>query len=135
MREVVVRPCRNGYMYVLERATGRVLSAEPYDSVTAYLGVNLETGRIIPNDELEPWLGRTVEDICPAAPGAKDWQPSAWWPRTQLLYVPHQHLCMNFKASEVGYGPAPPGSPRSSAFAGAGGQGARPHLTENAYAG
>jgi lanthanide-dependent methanol dehydrogenase len=42
------------------------------------------------------------------APGAKDWQPSAWSPRTQLLYVPHQHLCMNFKATEVGYIAGPP---------------------------
>jgi lanthanide-dependent methanol dehydrogenase len=71
--------------------------------VTAYLGVDLETGGIKPNHELHPDLGKTVEDICPAAPGAKDWQPTAWSPRTQLLYVPHQHLCMNFKASEVGY--------------------------------
>jgi glucose dehydrogenase len=56
-----------------------------------------------PNELKHPGLNRTVEDICPAAPGAKDWQPSAWSPKTRLLYVPHQHLCMNFKASEVGY--------------------------------
>ena len=43
--------------------------------------------------------GKTIENICPAAPGAKDWQPTAWSPRTKLLYVPHQHLCMNFKTS------------------------------------
>jgi lanthanide-dependent methanol dehydrogenase len=103
MREVVVRPGRTGYMYILERATGRVLSAEPYDTVTAYLGVNLETGRIIPNEEPKPEVGETVENVCPAAPGAKDGQPTAWSPRTQLLYVPHQHLCMNFEATEVGY--------------------------------
>ena len=48
-------------------------------------------------------LGKTVEDVCPASPGAKDWQPTAWSPRTKLLYVPHQHLCMNFQTSEVGY--------------------------------
>ena len=41
--------------------------------------------------------------MCPASPGAKDWQPTAWSPRTKLLYVPHQHLCMNFQTSEVGY--------------------------------
>ena len=35
--------------------------------------------------------------------GAKDWQPTAWSPRTHLLYVPHQHLCMSMKTSEVGY--------------------------------
>src|ERR1051325_37088 len=50
-----------------------------------------------------PLAGKTIENICPSAPGAKDWQPTAWSPRTKLLYVPHQHLCMNFRASEVGY--------------------------------
>lgn len=102
-RKVAIRPGRNGYMYVLDRTNGKVLSAEAYDRVTAYLGVNLETGRIIPNREKEPRLGRVVEDVCPAPPGAKDWQPSAWSPRTGLLYVPHQHLCATLKMSEVGY--------------------------------
>lgn len=103
MRKLAVRPGRTGYMYVLDRTNGKVISAEPYETITAYKGVDLETGRIIPNHELHPDLGRVVEDVCPAPPGAKDWQPSAWSPRTKLLYVPHQHLCMNFKASEVGY--------------------------------
>jgi PQQ-dependent dehydrogenase (methanol/ethanol family) len=102
-RKVAIRPGRNGYMYVLDRTSGKVLSAKPFDTVTAYLGVDLETGRIIPNEEKKPELGKVIEDVCPAPPGAKDWQPSAWSPRTQLLYVPHQHLCANFKASEVGY--------------------------------
>jgi len=103
LRHVMVRPGRNGYMYVIDRETGEVLSAEPYDTVTAYLGVDLETGRIIPNEDLTPQIGQTVENVCPASPGAKDWQPSAWSPRTQLLYVPHQHLCMNFRVSEAAY--------------------------------
>jgi PQQ-dependent dehydrogenase (methanol/ethanol family) len=103
MRKVLLHPGRNGYMYVIDRQTGEVLSADAYDTVNAYKGVDLKTGRIIPNKDLQPDLGRTVRDVCPAAPGAKDWQPSAWSPRTKLLYVPHQHLCMNMRTSEVGY--------------------------------
>ncbi|HLH48207.1 MAG TPA: PQQ-dependent dehydrogenase, methanol/ethanol family [Roseiarcus sp.] len=102
-RKVLVHPGRNGYMYVIDRQTGEVISADPYDTVNAYKGVDLKSGRIIPNKDLEPDLGRMVRDVCPASPGAKDWQPSAWSPRTKLLYVPHQHLCMNFKTSDVGY--------------------------------
>ena len=102
-RKVMIRPGRTGYMYVLDRTNGKLISADPFDTVTAYKGVDMKTGRIIPNEKLHPDLGKTVEDICPAPPGAKDWQPTAWSPKTQLLYVPHQHLCMNFKASEVGY--------------------------------
>jgi PQQ-dependent dehydrogenase (methanol/ethanol family) len=102
-RKVLVHPGRNGYMYVIDRQTGEVLSADPYDTVNAYKGVDLKSGRIIPNEDLHPDVGRMVRDVCPAAPGAKDWQPSAWSPRTKLLYVPHQHLCMNMQTSEVGY--------------------------------
>ena len=102
-RKVLVHPGRNGYMYVIDRQTGEVLSADPYDTVNAYKGVDLKSGRIIANEDLHPDVGRMVRDVCPAAPGAKDWQPSAWSPRTKLLYVPHQHLCMNMQTSEVGY--------------------------------
>jgi glucose dehydrogenase len=44
-----------------------------------------------------------VRDICPASPGAKDWQPSAWSPRTRLLYIPHQNLCQDATTSAVSY--------------------------------
>jgi alcohol dehydrogenase (cytochrome c) len=103
LRKVLVHPARNGYMYVIDRATGEILSADPYDHITATKSIDLKTGRPIENEEKAPVLGKTIEDICPAAPGVKDWQPTAWSPRTKLLYVPHQHLCMNFKASDVGY--------------------------------
>jgi alcohol dehydrogenase (cytochrome c) len=90
-------------MYVIDRATGEILSADAYDHITATKSIDLKTGRPIENEEKAPVLGKTIEDVCPAAPGVKDWQPTAWSPRTKLLYVPHQHLCMNFKASNVGY--------------------------------
>jgi PQQ-dependent dehydrogenase (methanol/ethanol family) len=102
-RKALIHPGRNGYMYVIDRTTGEVLSADPYDTITVYKGVDLKTGRIEPNHDLEPQLNKTIENVCPAPPGAKDWQPTAWSPRTKLLYVPHQHLCANFKTSEVSY--------------------------------
>jgi PQQ-dependent dehydrogenase (methanol/ethanol family) len=103
MRPVLIHPGRNGYMYVLDRATGEVLSADAYDTITSNKGVDLKTGRPVPAAELTPTIGKNVMNVCPAAPGAKDWQPSAYSPRTKMLYVPHQHLCMDMKTSEVGY--------------------------------
>jgi glucose dehydrogenase len=44
-----------------------------------------------------------VREICPAAPGAKDWQPSAFSPRTGLVYIPHQNLCMDEEGLEANY--------------------------------
>jgi PQQ-dependent dehydrogenase (methanol/ethanol family) len=103
MRRVLVRPERNGYMYVIDRATGQVLSADPYGPVNGYLGVDLRTGRLRPNPAKEPKQGRVVRDICPAAPGMKDWNPASFSPRTGLIYLAHLNLCMDFAAQEVGY--------------------------------
>ncbi|HEV3484660.1 MAG TPA: PQQ-dependent dehydrogenase, methanol/ethanol family, partial [Vicinamibacterales bacterium] len=102
-RKVLLRPERNGHMYVLDRATGQVLSADPFVHITTSKGVDLKTGRLIPVKEKEPHTGKVVSDICPAAPGAKDWQPSAYSPRTGLLYVPHQNLCHEELGTEVNY--------------------------------
>jgi alcohol dehydrogenase (cytochrome c) len=103
IRKVLIHPGRDGFMYVMDRATGGVISADAYDHVTSIRSIDLKSGRPVLNDALTPKLGQTVQDVCPASPGTKDWQPTAWSPRTKLLYVPHQHLCMNFQTSEVGY--------------------------------
>src|SRR5215203_3970058 len=51
----------------------------------------------------EPAQEIVTRDICLAAPGAKDWQPSAWSPRTGLLYVPANNLCMDHEGTEANY--------------------------------
>jgi PQQ-dependent dehydrogenase (methanol/ethanol family) len=102
-RPVLVRADRTGYMDVLDRRTGQVLSADPFVHITSSKGVDLESGRLIPNEEKEPKTGKVVRDICPAAPGGKDWQPMAFSPRTGLLYVPHQNLCMDYEVVEANY--------------------------------
>jgi len=102
-RKVLVRPERNGYMYVIDRTNGQVLSANPFAYITSSKGVDLNSGRIIYNEEKKTEVGKVVREICPAAPGAKDWQPSAFSPRTGLLYVPHQNLCMDMEGLEANY--------------------------------
>lgn len=108
LRKVIVHPGRTGYMYVIDRVTGEVLSADAYGPVTAYKGVDLKTGRIIPNHAKKPLPNRVVRGICPAAPGAKDWNPSAFSPRTGLVYVPHINLCMDHLIAEANYIPGTP---------------------------
>jgi lanthanide-dependent methanol dehydrogenase len=100
---VLMHPGRTGYMYVIDRITGEVLSAKPFSYITAAKGVDLKTGRLIPNPAKEPREGIVVREICPAAPGAKDWQPAAWSPKLRLLFVPHQNLCMDFESVTANY--------------------------------
>ncbi|HKC66431.1 MAG TPA: methanol/ethanol family PQQ-dependent dehydrogenase, partial [Pyrinomonadaceae bacterium] len=102
-RKVLVRPERNGYVYVIDRTNGEVLSANPFVHITSSNGVDLKTGRLNVNEDKAPQVGKVVRDICPAPPGAKDWQPSAFSPRTGLIYIPHQNLCMDEESVEANY--------------------------------
>jgi PQQ-dependent dehydrogenase (methanol/ethanol family) len=102
-RQVLLHPDRNGYLYVLDRATGEVLSADPYHDITVYQGVDKKSGRLEPVPGKATTTGKVIRGICPASPGAKDWQPSAWSPRTRLLYIPHNNLCQDEEGTEVSY--------------------------------
>jgi PQQ-dependent dehydrogenase (methanol/ethanol family) len=102
-RKVLVHPDRNGYVYVMDRGTGEVLSATPFVPITTSTGVDRQSGRIAWAPEKDPKVGRVVRDICPAAPGAKDWQPSAYSPRTRLLYIPHQNICQDAETGQASY--------------------------------
>lgn len=102
-RKAMLHPDRNGYMYLMDRLSGEIISAQPFVFSNSILSVDLKTGRPVLNPDKAPLVGAKVNDICPAAPGGKDWQPSAYSPRTKLLYVPHNNLCMDVTAAEVGY--------------------------------
>jgi alcohol dehydrogenase (cytochrome c) len=106
-RKVLVRPERNGFMYVIDRTTGEVLSAEKYGHVNWASHIDLKSGRPVINPEKKTG-NRLARDVCPAAPGLKDWQPTAFSPRTGLLYIPHNNLCMDYEGIAAGYLPGTP---------------------------
>lgn len=101
-RKLLVRPERNGFLYVLDRTTGEVLAADTYGPVNWASRIDLKTGRPVLNPE-KATGNRQAKNVCPAAPGMKDWQPSAFSPRTGLLYVPHNNLCMDYAGVEANY--------------------------------
>jgi PQQ-dependent dehydrogenase (methanol/ethanol family) len=102
-RKVIVHPDRNGYVYVIDRATGQVLSASVFAPITTSTGVDLNTGQLEYVNEKQPVTGKVVRNLCPTAPGAKDWQPSSFSPRTGLLYIPHNNMCMDLEELQVNY--------------------------------
>lgn len=107
-RRVLVHPECNGLVYVLDRETGEVLSAAPFHHITAHRGVDMKTGRLIHVEEKKPSLRRMVRDICPTAPGAKDWRPSAFSHRTGLLYIRTTICAWTGDSSRRTTSPAPP---------------------------
>jgi PQQ-dependent dehydrogenase (methanol/ethanol family) len=108
VRPVLVHPGRNGFMFVIDRATGQIYSADKFDIQNSIKSFDLKTGRPVMNDDLKPLLKKNITGICPGSPGSKDWQPTAYSPLTKLIYIPHQHLCMDFETGEAAYIPGTP---------------------------
>jgi hypothetical protein len=61
-RKVLVRPERNGYVYIIDRTTGEGLSATPYGYINTSTGVDLHTGKLKYAEEKRPIVGKVVRD-------------------------------------------------------------------------
>jgi len=85
-RHVLLQPSKNGFFYVLDAATGKLLSAEPFTEVNWASGIDLETGRPIEvpgaRYEREPW------NLAPGVQGGHSWHPNAFNPELGLVYIP-----------------------------------------------
>jgi PQQ-dependent dehydrogenase (methanol/ethanol family) len=103
VRRVLGHADRNGYFYVVDRQSGELLSATPFVPTNSSEKVDLKSGKLIPVEAKRPQMGKVVRDICPAAPGAKDWQPMAFSPRTGWFYIPHNNICEDIEAVDASY--------------------------------
>ena len=104
MRQVIVHPGRTGFVFILDRVTGELLSAEKFYPHTNWAEeYSLETGLPLVNEEKRTHMGVVTRDICPASTGAKEFSPSAVSPETGYMYIPTQNLCMNYEGIEANY--------------------------------
>ena len=103
MHKALVRADGDGYVYLMDRATGEVLSATQFARNTTTTGADLKTGELHHVTKKIPQPAKVIRDIAPAAAGAKNWQPCAFSPRTGLVYIPHQEMAMDLEATEANY--------------------------------
>ncbi len=103
MRKVLVNFDRNGFSYVLDRATGELLLAQPFVHVNWATGIDMKTGRPIEVPEKQTSATKNTRDICPSAMGGKNQQPVSYSPRTGFFYVPSNNLCMDYEGVQVKY--------------------------------
>ena len=94
---------RNGFFYVLNRKTGKLVSASPYVYVNWASGIDMETGRPIEVESKRPRLNIKATNICPSWFGGKNVAATAYHPGTGLIYIPSANLCMDMEGKEVEY--------------------------------
>ena len=85
-RHVLMHAPKNGFFYVIDRETGKLISAQKFATVTWADHIDLATGRPV-----EAPGARYVDKMAvvfPAATGAHNWQPMTFDPQTGLVYIP-----------------------------------------------
>jgi alcohol dehydrogenase (cytochrome c)/quinohemoprotein ethanol dehydrogenase len=97
-RKVIMQAPKNGFFYVLDRATGALISAEPFIQVNWAERVDPTSGRPVEHPEARYYqTGKTWTSV-PGPAGAHSWQPMAFHPGTGLVYLPVQETGFPYAA-------------------------------------
>ena len=103
---VLMQANRNGFFYVIDRASGKLLSAKQYvEGVNWATGIDMKTGAPIEaaGNVKRPGMKRKASNICPNLIGAKNWMPMSYDQQTGLVYIPTMNLCMDLEGIDAEY--------------------------------
>ena len=97
--KVLLHAPKNGFFYVINRETGKLISAEPIAEMTWATHVDLETGRPveIPGARFEK--NRAL--IAPSNFGAHSWHAMSYSPKSGLAYIPTIHSSIFFDDQSI----------------------------------
>ena len=102
-RKVVMQMNRNGFLYVLDRVNGKLLSAKPFEKINWATHVDMATGRPVESEiSKKVRAGETVE-VWPSPWGAKNWPHAAFDQGRQLLYANTMHFAHSYRFVPVEY--------------------------------
>jgi alcohol dehydrogenase (cytochrome c) len=94
--KAVVQANKLGYVYTLDRTTGKFLSAAPFVKSLTWGKPDPVTGKGVENPGLRPKMGGAPVEVCPSLLGATGWQPKVYNPKAGVLYIPSNEFCMRY---------------------------------------
>jgi len=99
-KHLIAQANRNGFFYVIDRSTGKLVFSNPYAKVTWSNSKDSE-GRPASLKEASP----TPEGsrVCPGAAGATNWMSPTYDPQTKLFYVTAREQCDIFSTAPQPY--------------------------------
>jgi alcohol dehydrogenase (cytochrome c) len=103
-RKVMMFANRNGFFYVLDRATGKVVHAKPFVAVTWAKEIGAD-GRPVEVPGQAPSAAGTL--TCPDLFGGTNFMSPAFNPSTGLFYVSAREVCATYIAAEPPQGYKP----------------------------
>jgi quinohemoprotein ethanol dehydrogenase len=99
-RHVIMQSPTNGFFYVIDRDTGKLISAEKTGKVTWASRIDLKTGRPVEAENIRYQSGPVT--IWPSGYGAHSWQAMSYSPDTGLVYIPYMQLGARYAKSSNG---------------------------------
>jgi PQQ-dependent dehydrogenase (methanol/ethanol family) len=87
-RRVVLQAPKNGFFYVLDAKTGKLLNANKFAPLTWASHVDMATGRPVEYPEARFEITGKPAIVAPAALGMHNWHPMSFSPETGLVYLP-----------------------------------------------
>ena len=96
LRHVLMQANKDGFFYVLDRKTGKLISAKPFMAESWASGIDMKTGRPIEHTDIR--YSKTGKPVVmnPGPDGAHSWHPMAYNPATGLVYIPVQEIAKRF---------------------------------------
>ncbi|MGC2033116.1 MAG: PQQ-dependent dehydrogenase, methanol/ethanol family [Steroidobacteraceae bacterium] len=85
-RSVIMQASKNGFFYVLDRKTGKLLSAKNYTYVNWASHVDMATGRPVLTAAAD-WYA-SPKNVYPSWAGGHTWNPMSYSAQTHLVYIP-----------------------------------------------
>jgi len=92
--KAILHAPKNGFFYVIDRATGKLVSAEPFADVNWATHIDLQTGRPVETPGARYESGKA--SILPSPFGAHNWHAMSYNPSTGLVYLPTMHIRADF---------------------------------------
>jgi quinohemoprotein ethanol dehydrogenase len=93
-RKALMQASKNGFVYVLDRSTGKVISAGKFGKANWADHIDVASGRPVEAPGIRYQEGEVT--IWPAPVGAHNWHSMAYSPQTGLLYIPTHQLAMSY---------------------------------------
>lgn len=94
-RQVLITAPKNGFLYVIDRISGKLISAKPFVKVTWASRIDLGSGRPVENPDARYPDGKTFT-MWPSPVGAHTWLPMAFNPKTRLVYIPAIEMATSY---------------------------------------
>jgi len=100
VRRVLLHAPKNGFFYVLDRLSGKLISAKPFTQVMWATGIDMQTGRPIEGPAAQYENSDKPAIVTPGPGGAHSWQPASFNPGTGLVYFPVLESGFPYKSSD-----------------------------------